>query len=117
MRISAIACALAAGLAPHLSAQPSTTAREFTVEPDACLSGIRVENLGRRQSQCESRGRLPEGPQRVYHPDGYDFRLKPGSVAVDAGVVLPTITDGFTGRARDLGAHEVDRPVFHVGPR
>ena len=56
-------------------------------------------------------------PQRVYHPDGYDFRLKPGSAAVDAGVVLPTITDGFTGKAPDLGAYELDRPVFPVGPR
>ena len=56
-------------------------------------------------------------PQRVYHPDGYDFRLTPGSAAVDAGVLLPTITDGFTGRAPDLGAYEVDRPAFHVGPR
>lgn len=56
-------------------------------------------------------------PQHVYHPDGFDFRLKPGSAAVDAGVVLPTITDGFTGRAPDLGAYELDQPVFHVGPR
>lgn len=56
-------------------------------------------------------------PQRVYHPDGYDFNLRPGSAAVDTGVVLPTITDSFTGRAPDLGAYELDRPVFHVGPR
>jgi len=56
-------------------------------------------------------------PQRVYHPEGFDFRLRPGSAAVDAGVVLPTITDSFTGRAPDLGAYELDRPVFHVGPR
>ena len=56
-------------------------------------------------------------PQRVYHPDGLDFRLRPGPAAVDAGVVLPTITDGFTGRAADLGAFESDRPIFHYGPR
>jgi hypothetical protein len=56
-------------------------------------------------------------PQRIYHPEGYDFQLKPGSAAVDAGIALPTITDGFTGRAPDLGAYELDRPVFHVGPR
>jgi hypothetical protein len=56
-------------------------------------------------------------PQRVYNPDGFDFRLKAGSVAVDAGVVLPNITDGFTGRAPDLGAYELDGPVFHYGPR
>ena len=57
-------------------------------------------------------------PQRVYSPDGlFDFRLRPGSAAVDAGVELPTITDGFTGRAPDLGAYELDRPPFPVGPR
>jgi len=55
--------------------------------------------------------------QRVYHPDGYDFRLNPGSAAVDAGIALPAITDGYTGRAPDLGAFELDRPVFPVGPR
>lgn len=56
-------------------------------------------------------------PQRVYTPDGFDFSLRAGSAAVDAGVVLPTITDGFTGRAPDLGAFEVGRPAFHYGPR
>lgn len=56
-------------------------------------------------------------PQRVYSPDGFDFRLKSGSAAVDAGVVLPSITDGFTGRAPDLGANELGGPTFHFGPR
>lgn len=56
-------------------------------------------------------------PQRLYKPDGCDFRLKPGSAAVDAGVVLPTINDDYTGRAPDLGAYERDRPLPHYGPR
>jgi hypothetical protein len=56
-------------------------------------------------------------PQRIYVPDGLDFRLRPGSAAVDKGTILPTITDGFTGGAPDLGAYELDRPVFHYGPR
>jgi hypothetical protein len=56
-------------------------------------------------------------PQRLYSPDHFDFRLKPGSPAVDAGIVLPNITDGYTGRAPDLGAYELDRPVPHYGPR
>jgi len=56
-------------------------------------------------------------PQRVYKVEDYDFRLKPGSAAVDAGVSLPNITDGFTGKAPDLGAYEVDRPIPHYGPR
>jgi hypothetical protein len=43
--------------------------------------------------------------------------LKPGSKAVDAGVVLPTINDGFTGKAPDLGALEQGKPEPHYGPR
>ncbi len=56
-------------------------------------------------------------PQRVYKTDDFDFRLKPGSAAVDAGVEIPGITDGFTGRAPDLGAYELDREMPHYGPR
>jgi hypothetical protein len=56
-------------------------------------------------------------PQRLYKPEELDFRLKPGSRAVDAGVSLPSITDDFTGQAPDLGAYELDRPVPHYGPR
>jgi hypothetical protein len=56
-------------------------------------------------------------PQRLYKPDEFDFRLKPGSAAVDAGTVLPSITDGFTGGAPDLGAYELDQPLPHYGPR
>jgi hypothetical protein len=56
-------------------------------------------------------------PQRLYKPDGLDFRLRPGSPAIDAGVDLPSITDGFTGRAPDIGAYEAGKPVPHYGPR
>jgi hypothetical protein len=59
----------------------------------------------------------PSDPQHVYTPEGFDFSLRSGSGAVDAGVPLPTITDGFTGRAPDLGAFELGRPLFHYGPR
>jgi hypothetical protein len=56
-------------------------------------------------------------PQRLYNPEDLDFRLKPGSAAVDAGVELPGITDGFTGRAPDLGAYELGLPLPEYGPR
>jgi hypothetical protein len=59
----------------------------------------------------------PADPQRVYTPDGLDFSLRTGSPAIDAGVALPTITDGFTGGAPDLGAFEFGKPQFHYGPR
>jgi hypothetical protein len=56
-------------------------------------------------------------PTKVYDPDSFDFSLKEGSAAVDAGVVLPNINDGFTGSAPDLGALELGKPVPHYGPR
>ena len=55
--------------------------------------------------------------QRVYDPGQYDFRLKPGATAVDAGMILPNITDGFAGKAPDLGAIELGQPMPHFGPR
>jgi hypothetical protein len=63
--------------------------------------------------------RIPDrsDPQHLYKPEEFDFRLKPGSRAVDAGVPLPSITDDFTGSAPDLGAYELNRPLPHYGPR
>jgi hypothetical protein len=55
--------------------------------------------------------------QKVYKAEDFDFSLKPGSAAVDRGIVLPNVNDGFTGRAPDLGALEVGRPAPHYGPR
>jgi hypothetical protein len=59
----------------------------------------------------------PQMRHAVYHAMDLDFRLKPGSKAVDAGVRLPTINDGFAGAAPDLGALEVGQPLPHYGPR
>ena len=59
----------------------------------------------------------PATPSKVYDPEPLDFSLQEGSAAVDAGVVLPNINDGFTGSAPDLGALEVGEPVPHYGPR
>jgi hypothetical protein len=56
-------------------------------------------------------------PTILYNREDYDFRLKPGSKAIDAGIPLPTINDDFTGRAPDLGAYEAGRPLPHYGPR
>jgi hypothetical protein len=55
-------------------------------------------------------------PQRVYDIAGYDFALRPGSAAVDAGTVLPNVTDGFTGAAPDLGALEAGARAPRYGP-
>ena len=53
----------------------------------------------------------------VYDPSQVNLTLAPTSVAIDAGMVIPNVTDGFTGSAPDLGAYEFGQPVPHYGPR
>jgi len=62
---------------------------------------------------------LPDSKNKgeIYPVKGYDFRLKAGSKAIDAGCVLPNITDGFMGKAPDLGAIEYGKEGVLYGPR
>jgi hypothetical protein len=55
--------------------------------------------------------------QSLYKAEDFDFTLKPGSAAVDRGIALPNVTDGFTGQAPDLGALELGQSPPHYGPR
>jgi hypothetical protein len=63
---------------------------------------------------------VPPDPAKrhaVYHSMDLDFRLRPSSKAVDAGVVIPTVNDGFVGNAPDLGALEIGKLEPKYGPR
>ena len=55
-------------------------------------------------------------PQRIYDGASLDFGLRKRSAAIDAGTVLPNITDGFGGKAPDLGAIEYGSSAPHYGP-
>ena len=59
----------------------------------------------------------PAKRHAVYHAMDLNFRLKAGSKAVDAGVVIPTVNEDFAGRGPDLGALEVGGPELKYGPR
>lgn len=59
----------------------------------------------------------PSKRHAAYHAMDLNFALKANSKAVDAGVVIPTVNDDYTGRAPDLGALEIGRPAPHYGPR
>jgi hypothetical protein len=59
----------------------------------------------------------PSKRHAVYHAMDLNFRIKPNSKAVDAGVRIPTVNDGFSGSAPDLGAIEAGQPEPHYGPR
>jgi len=61
----------------------------------------------------------PDDPngQRLYKPEEINFHLRPGSAAIGAGTILPTINDRYTGKAPDLGAYQTGAPEPHYGPR
>jgi hypothetical protein len=61
--------------------------------------------------------RDPKTVQRLHNFKDYDFRLRPGSAAIDKGTVIPNVNDGFTGSAPDLGALEAGQPLPIYGPR
>jgi hypothetical protein len=56
------------------------------------------------------------GPH-IYPRESLDFSLVPSGKAVDAGCILPNVTDGYKGKAPDLGALEVGQTPLHYGPR
>jgi hypothetical protein len=58
----------------------------------------------------------PDDPAKVYLAKDMDFRLKPGSAAVDAGCPLPNINGRFSGKAPDLGALELNDTLPTYGP-
>jgi hypothetical protein len=53
----------------------------------------------------------------TYRPEEIDLRLRPSSKAVDAGVAIPNVNDGFRGRAPDLGCCGMGDPPPRYGPR
>ncbi len=59
----------------------------------------------------------PPEAGKTAKPADYDLRLKPGANVIDAATRLPQITDGFTGKAPDLGCHELYQAPPHYGPR
>ncbi len=59
----------------------------------------------------------PANEYAVYHAMDLNFQLKATGSVVDAGIALPTINDGYAGRAPDLGALEAGQDAPHYGPR
>jgi hypothetical protein len=59
----------------------------------------------------------PNNPHKVYLPQTIDFHLKANTSAVDKGIPLANVNDGFSGAAPDLGALELGAPDQVYGPR
>ena len=75
-------------------------------------------------------GRIPQGSEAhgvrgepVYAADaGFDpatktgrFQLAPGSPGAGAGQAIPNFSDGYTGKAPDIGAHQRGAPPIRYG--
>ena len=59
----------------------------------------------------------PPKEGHTYKADFDHLQLKPDAVAIDAGVPLPNINDGYTGAAPDLGCFEAGQALPRYGPR
>jgi hypothetical protein len=92
-----------------LAAMANATGRE--------QHGIEVRDYDEVFRDAEEPEHAPNNKGRLYRPSEVDLRLKPDSPVVDAGCRLPGINDSFTGKAPDLGAYEVGKPMPHYGPR
>ena len=101
---------------PTLEVRRFTTLAEYSQQTHQDLHSVPVDydifvNVPRLDAQDLKK------VQKLYNATDLDFRLKPSSAAVDRGVILPNVTDGFTGQAPDLGALEVGQVLPHYGPR
>lgn len=74
------------------------------------ISVSRMEALG-----VDVRGNHNYTPSDFVNFGADDFRLAPGSGAIDSGIVVPGINDDFLGAAPDAGAFESGRPAWEAG--
>ena len=59
----------------------------------------------------------PDAVQTQFDVEVNDLRLSANCEAIDAGVILHNVNDGYEGGSPDLGAYELGRPLPHYGPR
>jgi len=78
-------------------------------------SGQEAHGIRISRATCFATFNVPGGPPTVIPPQL--MTLKAGCPAIDAGVVLPNINDGYAGAAPDLGAYELGGALPQYGPR
>lgn len=77
-------------------------------------AGIEQRAVRVRKEEIFAAWNIPTEPGRV---SPQHLPLKAGCNAVDAGAVVPNISDDFAGEAPDLGAYEWGHALPHYGPR
>jgi hypothetical protein len=107
---------LGPGLRPQLQNRQFATLQEYSQTTGQDRNSILVDyDIFVKVSRLDASD--ISSLQKLYKAEEFDFRLKPGAAAVDRGTVLPTVTNGFAGRAPDLGALELGQAPPHYGPR
>lgn len=74
---------------------------------------ISLENIS--ASGIDTRGNHNYSPSDFFDLNARDLRLAAGSGAIDVGIVLPGINDGYAGDAPDAGALEFGESMWEVG--
>jgi len=80
----------------------------------AAAVGIEQHAVRVRKEAIFTKWEIPTQPTRL---PPLHLPLKDGGAAVDAGDVVPNLSDAFVGKAPDLGAYEFGNPLPHYGPR
>ena len=102
---------------PQSEAQRFKTLAEFSAATGQEAHGIEVDYDIFRDLRPPAPPPDSSKPGKPYDGSRLDFSLKAGSKAVDAGVRLPNVNDGFAGKAPDLGALEEGHKPPVYGPR
>ena len=102
---------------PQNDAQRFKTLAEFRAATGQEAHGIEVDYDIFRNLRPPAPPPDSSKPGKPYHGATLDFALKGGSKAVDAGVRIPNVNDGFAGKAPDLGALEEGQKPPVYGPR
>jgi hypothetical protein len=78
-------------------------------------TGLQQHGIHIDRATCFETFDVP-GPSPMSVPPQH-MTLRATCNAVNAGIVLPNINDGYEGSAPDLGAYEVGQPLPEFGPR
>ncbi|WP_419194492.1 dockerin type I domain-containing protein [Novipirellula herctigrandis] len=103
-----------------INTSPPDGLRSDSPDPDAIIQTRYNNNLQISLSDMEALGVDMRGNHNYSSSDfvnfnGKDFRLAAGSDAIDIGVVLPGVNDGYSGAAPDAGALEFGESMWAVG--
>jgi hypothetical protein len=77
--------------------------------------GVSYANLGAFQAGQPQEANAVAAIPDLENPAGGNFTPRSTSAALDRGLVIPGINDGFAGAAPDLGAVELNNGLFRDG--